>query len=1130
VNDLLPPVPPLSSLPGKAAFEAALDTAVSHEQPFALLIADVDDLKIINDLYGHPVGDDAIAAVAHSLQVATGGQVFSFGGDELALMVPGARAEVIGPQLQTLTQTWRDRPLLSFPALYVAASIGGCLFPHEGRDARSLYACADERMYAAKRAGGAQVNLNDGSSEPQNTLHGREQSRLLERQGLLVALKGVLTVGGRAEVIGDPGSGRSTFAGQLERLARLAGLSVLRLSFGPAQRLREEGWRFNSWLDGQLLTSLEQALRLPRPLAIILDLNAEPDAALLSELSPLFDEAKVLLSVGARLPGRLPAEALSLLLEPLSSEAVAALLRQKLGTPLPKDLLAWATEATLGLPARITLLTRLLQQEAGRRRTGLRTLLESPLRDWQPRLLEQLVPLARTRLPPVDGLWGRLPELGRALALLSGEDSVPGAPAGGGRLLCIHGPSGRGKSRLAVQVALELQPRCTAGVLWIDARTYRSTDALLSGMAESLGGQAEDLSGLLRLLPDQNMLLVLDDARDSGGLAALLERLCAAAPSLRLLVTAHRPLGVRGEQTLLLGPLPYEGLGSVAARLVLAAAPELQPEDAARLALYSGGEALDLLLLARAAHLRGAEQVTRELGIRELRPESRPPHPSKTDTRFQDEHVGGELLTLSGQRLSGVAYSWARFSDSERRMMAILSAYDGPFDVAAVQRAAGASDLMASALIQQEHLRPQGSGNYRLPDLIADLGSRELAAQPALRQQARRALFADVQRRMDGHSLLTAEGRAVFDLHRVTTESALRALANGTLWPQLAAFLADACDYWMARGRSLEARDLLQLALAGHVSGGGLRLRTAFARVLQHLGDHEQAESLLRSALRRARRGEDRAAALLTLGRIQHRRSAYAGAVRTFSQLLKDPELSQKSRILALHQRGRAMLYLGHLSGADIDADTALEQARQLGNALAGHALADTLNTLALIRVQQERHAEARAFFEEAADWHQANEDPGGVSLNLTGLAWTMLVSGDAAGAVRAGERLLRVYQDSSSGWEIANTLTNLGHARARLGQGKAARTDFWQALSLTVQIDAPSLQAEVLGGLADLLHREGQWEQAAWLYAVARSHPGNNAEFQHFFAHLETLPLPDSPESWANVVRDLLEELAPVE
>jgi hypothetical protein len=80
----------------------------------------------------------------------------------------------------------------------------------------------------------------------------------------------------------------------------------------------------------------------------------------------------------------------------------------------------------------------------------------------------------------------------------------------------------------------------------------------------------------------------------------------------------------------------------------------------------------------------------------------------------------------------------------------------------------------------------------------------------------------------------------------------------------------------------------------------------------------------------------------------------------------------------------------------------------------------------------------------------------------------------------------------------------------------------------LTVQIDAPSLQAEVLGGLADLLHREGQWERAARLYAVARSHPGNNAEFRQFFAHLEALPLPDSPESWASVVRELLEELAP--
>jgi diguanylate cyclase (GGDEF)-like protein len=92
-------ISPLTGLPGNARIHDELLTRITSEQPFALLYADLDNFKTYNDHYGFLRGDDALRAVARSIQDSAmelgGSRVFvgHLGGDDFVLVSPVELAE-----------------------------------------------------------------------------------------------------------------------------------------------------------------------------------------------------------------------------------------------------------------------------------------------------------------------------------------------------------------------------------------------------------------------------------------------------------------------------------------------------------------------------------------------------------------------------------------------------------------------------------------------------------------------------------------------------------------------------------------------------------------------------------------------------------------------------------------------------------------------------------------------------------------------------------------------------------------------------------------------------------------------------------------------------------------------------
>ena len=146
----------LSGLLNRRGFEAAAGSAVracaDGEQSVALLIADLDHFKAINDSQGHPAGDAIIAAFgAHIRALAPPGTIAGrIGGEEFALLLPGAGIDTARSLAEAIRTGMAGTAAPGIPAPTVSIGLTGAAI---GARLSQLMQDADEALYEAKRAG-----------------------------------------------------------------------------------------------------------------------------------------------------------------------------------------------------------------------------------------------------------------------------------------------------------------------------------------------------------------------------------------------------------------------------------------------------------------------------------------------------------------------------------------------------------------------------------------------------------------------------------------------------------------------------------------------------------------------------------------------------------------------------------------------------------------------------------------------------------------------------------------------------------------------------------------------------------------------------------------------------------------
>ncbi len=119
-----------------------------------VLFIDVDNLKHINDTYGHAAGNEALIAVAKALREANTQEAIRYAGDEFLVIEPGLEEDALGYVASRIQEAVAKQKLDLCPGWTLTVSIGGSTGEIKGvGDIKYLVKKADAELYNSKRGG-----------------------------------------------------------------------------------------------------------------------------------------------------------------------------------------------------------------------------------------------------------------------------------------------------------------------------------------------------------------------------------------------------------------------------------------------------------------------------------------------------------------------------------------------------------------------------------------------------------------------------------------------------------------------------------------------------------------------------------------------------------------------------------------------------------------------------------------------------------------------------------------------------------------------------------------------------------------------------------------------------------------
>ena len=150
----------LTGLPNRASLNlrlsSELEKSLQNNHCGTLFFIDLDDLKIVNDTFGHSFGDNVITAASRHILETVGNEAFvsRIGGDEFVVILPGeTNKNAVAAVADKLVNALSKEHEISGQSIHMSASIGVTLYPEDGKTPNDILKNADSAMYAAKNAG-----------------------------------------------------------------------------------------------------------------------------------------------------------------------------------------------------------------------------------------------------------------------------------------------------------------------------------------------------------------------------------------------------------------------------------------------------------------------------------------------------------------------------------------------------------------------------------------------------------------------------------------------------------------------------------------------------------------------------------------------------------------------------------------------------------------------------------------------------------------------------------------------------------------------------------------------------------------------------------------------------------------
>jgi predicted ATPase/DNA-binding CsgD family transcriptional regulator len=655
---------------------------------------------------------------------------------------------------------------------------------------------------------------------------------------------------------------------------------------------------------------------------------------------------------------------------------------------------------------------------------------------------------------PLSSFVGRESEIARVTVLLSGS-----------RLVCLVGPGGTGKTRLALEV---LRRRLVpAGRVVFAAMDQLSDPALVPGrVASALGIRGRPgvttAAAIAESLTAQPALLVLDGAEHVlAGVVDLVGWVLAEVPDTRVLVTSRCVLDVPGEQV---WPVPVLGCP----------APDATPDDVA------ASDAVRLFAVRAAARLPDftvtgplaapVAELCRRLDGLPLAIELAASWVGTLsiaeilDYRLELVGAGEPGGDRAGTLRAVAESSHALLGPAERAVLRELSVFAGPFTLmdAAAVTAVRPDQLLHSLrrLVNSSWLvarQDQDQSVYRMLDTLREYAAGQLADAGTGRLTGQRhgQHFAALARASEEMLAGPDQARWIATLERATPDldAALAWAADGsevTLGLEMSAAL---CSWWLTSGRMSEGRRWLAAFTTRAGNGRSAAVAGAWwasAVLATESGDYRPA--------------------------IDHA----SRALRVFDSLGAADSAIRAATVLGCGYR-----YLGDYQAAGRYLDMAVRHWRSRGDAA---KTAAALNNVAMLALDMSDFSQARRLLEESLVLKRAQGNPRSVALTLANLSDVYLKTGQDE---RAAEVLAEAASISAGlgDFQLTGTIAcNQGDlARSRADFADAAR-HYRHALDCLRTSGNMHDVVLALSGLGVALHRLGQPAKAASLLREAEA------------------------------------------
>lgn len=745
---------------------------------------------------------------------------------------------------------------------------------------------------------------------------------------------------------------------------------------------------------------------------------------------------------------------------------------------------------------------------------------------------------------------GRKEELAELAELLANPDC---------RLVTLVGPGGIGKTRLALQAAMEQIGAFDHGVYHVPLVTINSAEFIVPAIADALQFPFYDPQNpkeqLLNYLQKKEMLLVLDSTEHLLGKDELVAEILKHAPNVVLLVTSRERLNLREEWIYKVEGLPYPESPLTSS---LHRTPDVQTYSAVelfeqharqmhrrfaisetnagavvRICQLVEGMPLAIELAAAWVRVRSCEAIAREIEH----------NLDVLTTRLRNVPERHRSIRATFE------YSWQLLTEEEKDVLTRLSVFRGGFGQHGASVIAGASLSVFSALLDQSLIYQVTSDRYDMHALLRQYATEKLEASPGAREQsmAQHSRYFTTFLEQQEKRLKGAEQKqAILEIASETgnvrqawqwavsrgdarqVEQSLDSLYHfcdiQCRFQEGIDLFGQAIDKWRnipeqdrVLGRVLSRQGALydRIGLYEEAKAAleqsleiferlDLPSDQAFclvhlANVLRHQGKRERTEQLAQQSLVLSKQIRDHwstARALYLQGMVRFRAGEIDRAKALFEQSLTISRESGNPRLMM-----SILNALGDVAchrGNFTKAQAAFEECLALSRELDDQFhTAIHLNNLGTLFHELEEYKKARALYQESSEICKRIGDQTGWAIALGNLGRVAHELGAYSEAMALYREGLSIGRKVQNQWTIIACLNNLGQTACAMEDYGAARTYLSEALQVATETQTVVMLSEILVNVAVLMAKQGQPDRAAALLELAHRHPASEQAVQ---------------------------------